>query len=177
MEGVEEEGFEGATEEFLDVVPADSAVHDDVFTLSNTVDSFVFELDSDVSDVYAPTNEVSEYDCDIATITIFYPTNQINSEGESSSERDFESEDESESEGDTDTKVESDSEIEYDDSDSNDDPDSDGDQDSDDDPDSSGNPTFEDGPYEGGPCEVIVYECGPASKTRPHRIDRFHKGL
>ncbi|KAI5429484.1 hypothetical protein KIW84_034174 [Lathyrus oleraceus] len=65
-EGVEEEGFEDATDEFADVVPTVSVIHNDVI-----------ELDSDVSDACISMNEISEYDCDIATITIFYPTNQI----------------------------------------------------------------------------------------------------
>ncbi|KAI5395977.1 hypothetical protein KIW84_062249 [Lathyrus oleraceus] len=77
-EGVEEEVFEDATDEFADVVPTDFVIHDGVFTFSNMVDSDVIELDSDVSDACILMNEISEYDYDVATITIFYPTNQIN---------------------------------------------------------------------------------------------------
>ncbi|KAI5424170.1 hypothetical protein KIW84_030403 [Lathyrus oleraceus] len=78
VEGVEEEVFEDNADEFADVVPTDSVIHDDVFNFSNMVDSDVIELDSDVSDACISRNEISEYDYDVATITIFYPTNQIN---------------------------------------------------------------------------------------------------
>ncbi|KAI5388283.1 hypothetical protein KIW84_074102 [Lathyrus oleraceus] len=85
-EGVEEEVFEDATDEFADVDPIDCVIPIDVFNFSNVVadipnnvvDSDVIELDSDVSDVYVSMNEISEYDYDVATITIFYPTAQIN---------------------------------------------------------------------------------------------------
>jgi len=75
VEGVEEEVFEDATDEFADVVPTDSVIHDDVFIFSNVDDPDVIELDPDVSDACISMNEISEYDCDVATITIFYPTN------------------------------------------------------------------------------------------------------
>ncbi|KAI5445533.1 hypothetical protein KIW84_013676 [Lathyrus oleraceus] len=50
VEGVEEEGFEDATDEFADVVPTDSVIHD------------VIELDSDVSDVCTSTPQTRRND-------------------------------------------------------------------------------------------------------------------
>ncbi|KAI5391824.1 hypothetical protein KIW84_076574 [Lathyrus oleraceus] len=58
VEGVEEEVFEDATDEFADVVPTDSVIHDDVVAdIPNMAfDSDVLaELDSDVSDVCTST--------------------------------------------------------------------------------------------------------------------------
>jgi hypothetical protein len=84
-EGVVEEVFEDAVEEFTDFVPAGCVFPIDVFNFSNVVadipnnvsDFDVTELDSDVPDVFVSMNEIPEYDYDVATITIFYPTNQI----------------------------------------------------------------------------------------------------
>ncbi|KAI5430834.1 hypothetical protein KIW84_035096 [Lathyrus oleraceus] len=82
VEGVAEEVFEDAVEEFPNVVPDDVVIPDDVFNFSNVVadipnimvDSDVpIELDSDISNACFSMNEISEYDCDVATITIFYP--------------------------------------------------------------------------------------------------------
>ena len=78
--------FPEDAEEFTNVVPADFVIPNDVINFSNAVadipnmvfDSDVLaELDSDVSDVCTSINKISEYDCDVATITIFYPTAQI----------------------------------------------------------------------------------------------------
>ncbi|KAI5396065.1 hypothetical protein KIW84_062309 [Lathyrus oleraceus] len=78
--------FPEDAEEFKNVVPANFVIPNDVINFSDAiadipnimVDSNVFiELDSDVSDVCTSINEISEYDCDVATITIFYPTAQI----------------------------------------------------------------------------------------------------
>jgi hypothetical protein len=62
-EGVEEEGFEDATDEFADVVPTDSVIHDDVVAdIPNMAfDSDVLaELDSDVSDVCTSTPQTRQ---------------------------------------------------------------------------------------------------------------------
>ncbi|KAI5386852.1 hypothetical protein KIW84_073120 [Lathyrus oleraceus] len=86
VEGVVEEVFEDAVEEFTNVVPADFVIPNGVINFSDVVadipnimvDSDVLvELDSDVSDVCVSINEISEYDWDVATITIFYLTAQI----------------------------------------------------------------------------------------------------
>ncbi|KAI5435748.1 hypothetical protein KIW84_022249 [Lathyrus oleraceus] len=78
--------FPEDAEEFTNVVPADLVIPNDVINFSDAVvdnpnmvfDSDVLaELDSDVSDVCTSINKISEYDCDVATITIFYPTAQI----------------------------------------------------------------------------------------------------
>ena len=70
-------------EEFTNVVPADFVIPNDVINFFDVVadipnmvlDSDVLvELDSDVSDVCVSINEIYEYDWDVATITIFYPT-------------------------------------------------------------------------------------------------------
>ncbi|XP_050875510.1 uncharacterized protein LOC127079130 [Lathyrus oleraceus] len=69
IEGVDEEVFEDAVEEFTSVDPVDSVIHNDVFNFSDVVadipnnvfnsDLFV-ELDSDVSDVYVSMNKISD---------------------------------------------------------------------------------------------------------------------
>ncbi|KAI5383462.1 hypothetical protein KIW84_070738 [Lathyrus oleraceus] len=78
--------FPEDAEEFTNVVPVDFVILNDVINFSDVVadipnmvfDSDVLaELDSDVSDVCTSINKISEYDCDVATITIFYPTAQI----------------------------------------------------------------------------------------------------
>ncbi|KAI5421933.1 hypothetical protein KIW84_045399 [Lathyrus oleraceus] len=75
--------FPEDAEEFTIVVPADFVIPNDVINFFDVVvdipnmvfDSDVLaELDSDVSDVCTSINKIAEYDCDIATITIFHPT-------------------------------------------------------------------------------------------------------
>ncbi|KAI5444459.1 hypothetical protein KIW84_012912 [Lathyrus oleraceus] len=79
--------FPEDAEEFTNGVPVDLVIPGDAINFSDVVadipnimvDSDVLvELDSDVLDVCTSINKISEYDYDVATITIFYPTAQIN---------------------------------------------------------------------------------------------------
>ncbi|KAI5437114.1 hypothetical protein KIW84_023293 [Lathyrus oleraceus] len=88
VEGVAEKAdvdplFPEDAEEFTNVVPADFVIPIDVINFSDGVadiPNMVFNSDVLVEfdpDVCTSTNKISEYDCDVATITIFYPTAQI----------------------------------------------------------------------------------------------------
>ncbi|KAI5409648.1 hypothetical protein KIW84_055187 [Lathyrus oleraceus] len=86
VEGVVEEVFDDAVEEFTNVDPVEFVIPNDVFNFSDVVvdipnnvfnSDVLVELDSDVLDACISMNKISEYDCDVANITIFYPTAQI----------------------------------------------------------------------------------------------------